>query len=178
MVDRTLLLVTCGAPLAARLADGVRAARELGWTPYVIPTEAAMPWLADLDLADVPTIVGNRKPHEPRRTPTADAVLVVPATFHTLNAWAGGIASSYPLSTLCAALGSRTPTVAVPYASAELTNHPAWAASLAVLRQAGVQIVDPQSGSTESLEPVESGTRGRIVREFRWDWAFDCLAPE
>jgi len=167
--------VTCGAPLAARLEDGVRAARELGWTPYVIPTDTAMPWLEDLDLADVAIVVGNRKPHEPRRTPTADAVLVVPATFHTLNAWASGLASSYPLTTLCAAVGSRTPTVAVPYASAELTNHPAWAASVAVLRGAGVRLVDPQTGSTESLEPVVSGTRGRIVREFRWEWAFDCL---
>lgn len=176
MGDRTLLLVTCGAPLAARLADGVLAARERGWTPYVVPTDAAMPWLEELDLADVPIVVGNRKPHEARRTPAADAVLVVPATFHTLNAWAGGMASSYPLTTLCAALGSRTPTVAVPYASAELTNHPAWAASVVMLRQAGVRMVDPQTGSTESLEPVVSGTRGRIVREFRWEWAFDCLA--
>ncbi|GAA1692347.1 flavoprotein [Kribbella sp. NPDC056951] len=175
--NRTLLLVTCGAPLAARLEDGVRVARELGWTPYVVPTDSAMPWLDELDLGDVPIVVGNRTPHEPRRTPPADGVVVVPATFHTLNAWASGIASSYALTTLCAALGSRTPTVAVPYASAELTNHPAWSVSVAMLRQAGVRIVDPQTGSTESLEPVESGTRGRIVGEFRWDWVFGCLAP-
>lgn len=127
------------------------------------------------NLADVPIIVGSRKPHEPRRTPAADAVAVVPTTFHTLNARASGNAYSYPLTTLCAALGSRTPTVAGPYASRELTDHPAWSASLAVLRHAGVRIVDPQDGSSESLEPVKSGTGGQIVTGFRWDWVFDRL---
>jgi phosphopantothenoylcysteine synthetase/decarboxylase len=127
------------------------------------------------DLADAPVIVGNRKPTEPRRTPAADAVAVVPATFHTLNAWATGIAYSYPLTTLCAALGSQTPTIAVPYASRELTNHPAWSTSLAVLRQAGIQILDPQDGSSESLEPVRSGTGGQLVKNFRWDWVFERI---
>ena len=124
MSKGALLLVVCGAPLASRLGDGVRAARARGWDPYVIPTDAAIPWLPDQDLADAPVVVGNRKPTEPRRTPTADAVAVVPATFHTLNAWATGNATASPLTTLCAALGSQTPTVAVPYAGPELTNHP------------------------------------------------------
>ncbi|TCC56164.1 flavoprotein [Kribbella pittospori] len=176
MSKRTLILVACGAPLASRLADGVRAARERDWDPYVVPTDAAMPWLEEQDLADVPVIVGNRRPHEPRRTPTADAVAVVPATFHTLNAWATGNASTYPLTTLCAALGSRTPTVAVPYASHELTNHPAWPASLAVLRHAGVRVVDPHDGSSGSLEPVTAGTGSKLVDGFRWDWVFEQIA--
>ena len=29
-------------------------------------------------------------------------------TFNTLNAWANGNANSYPLTTLCSALGART----------------------------------------------------------------------
>lgn len=169
-----LLLVVCGAPLASRLGDGVREARAGGWDPYVIPTDAAVPWLADQDLADAPVIVGNRKPTEPRRTPTADAVAVVPATFHTLNAWATGNAYSYPLTTLCAALGSQTPTVAVPYASPELTNHPAWSASLAVLRSSGIRIVDPQDGSLESVTPINSGSGA--VKKFQWGWVFERIA--
>jgi hypothetical protein len=172
---RTLFLVTCGAPLAYRLEDGVRAAREHGWSPYVIPTDAALPWLEDQDLGDVPVIIGNRKPQEPRRTPAADAVVVVPATFHTLSAWATGNAYSYPLTTLCAALGSRTPTVAVPYASDELTNHPAWPASLAMLRLAGVQIVDPHDGTSGSVRPIKSGSK--VIDAFRWEWVFKQLAP-
>jgi hypothetical protein len=174
--SRTLIIVTCGAPLASRLSDGVRAARDQGWSPYLAPTDAALPWLVDQDLGDVPVITGNRKPHEPRRTPQADAVAVVPATFHTLNAWATGIAYSYPLTTLCAALGSRTPTVAVPYASEDLTGHPAWPASLEVLRRAGVRIVDPHDGSSTSLEPMRPGTGSTVVDGFRWDWVFAQVA--
>ena len=176
MSERTVLLVACGAPLASRLGDGVRAAREQGWTPYVIPTDAALPWLADQDLGGVPIVIGNRKPNEPRRTPVADAIAVVPTTFHTLNAWATGNAYTYPLTTLCAALGSRTPTVAVPYASQDLANHPAWPASLAVLRQAGIRIVDPRSGSPESLELMKPGTGQQVVDGFRWDWVFEQIA--
>jgi hypothetical protein len=169
---RTLIIVVCGAPLATRLSDGVKAARDRDWTPFVVPTDAAMPWLVDEELDDVPVIIGNRKPHEPRRTPQADAVAVVPMTFHTLNAWATGNAHSFPLTTLCAALGSRTPTVAVPYASAELAEHPAWPASLRVLRQAGIRIVDPHDGSPDSLEPMRSGTGSKVVDGFRWEWVF------
>ncbi|GAA0944559.1 flavoprotein [Kribbella koreensis] len=177
MTDRTLYIVTCGAPLAARVADGVSAARSRGWNPYVIPTDAALPWLESQDLADVPILTGNRKPTEAKRAPKADAIVVVPATFNTLNAWANGNANTYPLTTLCAALGSRTRTVAVPFAKTDLAGHPAWLASLAVLRYAGVRVVDPHDGSTASLDPVESGTGDHIAESFRWDWVLGELEP-
>jgi hypothetical protein len=170
VTNRILYLVTCGAPLASRIGDGVRAARAQGWDPYVIPTDAALPWLEGQDLDGVQVLIGNRKPGDPRRTPKADAVAVVPATFNTLNAWANGNANTYPLTTLCAALGSRTRTVAVPFAKHDLAGHPAWLASLAVLRYAGVHVVDPHDGSTGSVKPIESGTGDRVAEAFRWDW--------
>ena len=49
-------------------------------------------------------------------------------TFNTLNAWADGTANTYALTTLCAALGARTSTVAVPFAKHDLAGHPAWLA--------------------------------------------------
>ncbi|MEU8227831.1 flavoprotein [Kribbella sp. NPDC048915] len=176
MTNRTLYIVVCGAPLASRTADGVKAARANGWDPYVIPTEAALPWLADQDLGDTPVITGTRTPDQPKRTPPADAVAVVPMTFNTLNAWANGSANTYPLTTLCAALGSHTPTVAVPFAKHDLAGHPAWLASLAVLRYAGVTILDPHDGSTSSTEPVASGTGTQVSSSFEWSWALDRLA--
>jgi phosphopantothenoylcysteine synthetase/decarboxylase len=129
-----------------------------------------MPWLADQDLEDVPVITGNRTPDQPRRTPPPDAVAVVPMTFNTLNAWANGNANTYPLTTLCAALGSRTTTVAVPFAKHDLAGHPAWLASLAVLRYAGVRMVDPHDGRTSSLRPVTSGSGGQVAASFMWKW--------
>ncbi|MGC4944365.1 flavoprotein [Kribbella sp. DT2] len=177
MTHRTLYLVTCGAPLASRIGDGVRAAREQGWDPYVIPTDAALPWLEGQDLDGVPVLTGNRKPSDPKRTPKADAVAVVPATFNTLNAWANGSANTYPLTVLCAALGSGIPVAAVPFAKHDLAGHPAWLASLAVLRYARVWIVDPHDGATASLDPVSSGTGNRTADNFRWNWVLDLLKP-
>ncbi|MFG1909014.1 flavoprotein [Kribbella sp. NPDC048928] len=175
MTDRTLYIVTCGAPLASRVKDGVRAARDRGWNPYVIPTDAARPWLEGQDLADTSVITGNRAPGEPKRTPPADAVAVVPTTFNTLNAWANGNANTYPLTILCAALGSHTPIAAVPFAKHDLAGHPAWLASIAVLRYAGVTVVNPRDGSTAWLEPLTSGTGDEVARRFRWEWVLRQL---
>ncbi|TDD15772.1 flavoprotein [Kribbella turkmenica] len=177
MTNRTLYIVVCGAPLASRTADGVKAARANGWDPYVIPTEAAMPWLADQDLGNAPVITGNRTPDQPKRTPPADAVAVVPITFNTLNAWANGNANTYPLTTLCAALGSHTPTVAVPFAKHDLAGHPAWLASLAVLRYAGVILADPHDGAENTVAPITSGTGETVANGFRWEWVFHHLNP-
>jgi phosphopantothenoylcysteine synthetase/decarboxylase len=112
---------------------------------------------------------------QPKRAPKADAVAVVPLTFNTLNAWANGNANTYPLTTLCAALGSRTPTAAVPFAKHDLAGHPAWLASLAVLRYAGVTVVDPHDGSLVSLEPVESGAGESLAESFDWNWVLRAL---
>lgn len=175
MTGRTLYIVTCGAPLASRVGDGVREARRRGWTPYVIPTDAALPWLENQDLGDAPIVTGNRKPSESKRTPKADAVVVVPLTFNSLNAWANGNATTYPMTTLSAALGSRTPTVAVPFAKHDLAGHPAWLASLAVLRYADVSIVDPHDGATTSVRALDSGTGDKVASSFDWAWVLDRL---
>jgi hypothetical protein len=63
----------------------------------------------------------------------------------------------------------------VSTAKHDLTGHPAWLASLAVLRYAGVKIVDPHDGSTATLEPVASGTGEVVTEAFRWDWIFRQL---
>lgn len=175
MTDRVLYLVVCGAPLAARTPDGVREAQDRGWTVAVIPTEAASPWIDRIALAGTPMITQHRLPGEEKQLPPADAVAVAPLTFNSLNAWATGMANTYPLATLCAALGQRLPIVAVPFAKSDLTGHPAWLASLAVLQYAGVRIVDPSSGQVGSVEPLESGTGDRIAEGFQWSWILDQL---
>jgi hypothetical protein len=175
VTNRTLYIVVCGAPLASRTADGVQAARANGWDPYVIPTDAAAPWLADQDLGGAPVITGNRNPDHPKRIPPADAVAVVPMTFNTLNAWANGNANTYPLTTLCSVLGAKTPAVAVPFAKHDLAGHPAWFASLAVLRYAGVTILDPHSGHVGSTDPITSGTGETVAAEFQWGWVLGQL---
>ncbi|GAB3765659.1 flavoprotein [Microlunatus parietis] len=175
MSDRILHLVVCGAPLAVRIADGVKEARQRGWTVAIIPTEAAHAWIDLAALDGTPVVGQHRQPSEEKRLPPADAIAVAPLTFNSLNAWATGIANTYPLATLCAALGRRVPIVAVPFAKDDLAGHPAWLGSLAVLQYAGVRLVDPSTGRAGSAEPIASGTGARVAEEFEWSWILDQL---
>ena len=159
--------------------DGVSKARERGWEPFVIPTDASRRWIdVDALVKDVPVAIDHRDADDDERLPAPDAVAVVPATFNTLTAWANGTANTYPLVKLCAALGARVPTVAVPFAKHDLAGHPAWLASLAVLRYAGVQLIDPSSGAIGAVEPVESGTGAAVTAAFSWSWVLDRLSAE
>lgn len=175
MTDRVLYIVVCGAPLASRTPDGVREARERGWTVAVIPTEAASAWLDPSSLNGTPVVAQHRLPGEDKRLPPADAVAVAPLTFNSLNAWVTGIANTYPLATLCAALGRRLPIVAVPFAKEDLAGHPAWLASLAVLQYAGVRTIDPISGRVGAIQPLVSGTGPEVTENFQWSWILDHL---
>jgi phosphopantothenoylcysteine synthetase/decarboxylase len=74
--------------------------------------------------------------------PPADAMLVVPATFSTINKWAAGISDTLALGLINEAIGMSIPLVAVPYVNAPLARHPALAASFATLRGAGVTVLD------------------------------------
>jgi hypothetical protein len=93
-------------------------------------------------------------------------------TFNTLTSWANGLANTFPLTTLSAALGGGVPCTAVPFAKHDLAGHPAWLASLAVLRYAGVALIDPSNGRVGAVEPVQSGTGEQVAREFQWQWVF------
>jgi hypothetical protein len=114
-------------------------------------------------------------PQTSRSNPTGRRCRRSPDDLHTLNISANGNANTYPLTTLCAALGSRTPTAATPFAKHDLAGHPAWLASLAVLRYTGVTIIDPQNGSTSSVEPVGSGTGMEVASGIRWEWGLNAL---
>lgn len=175
--ERMLYLVVTGAPLTRRIADGIREARKRGWDPAVIATPAAEEWLdrnALHDL-DVPVLSHHRDPDQPKRLPRPAAVVLAPATFNTTNKLATGVADTYALSTMCEALGEGRPFVVVPFVSARLAGHPAWLASLAVLRYAGVTLVDPRDGSVNTHQPLESGTGDTVTDAFHWAWALDQL---
>lgn len=175
MTDPTLYIVTCGAPLASRAVEGFHAAGERGWSPVLVPTDASRAWLDEQALRAISVLNGHRAPGDAKSAPGPTAIAVVPATFNTLTGWANGMASTLPLVTLCSALGARVPTVAVPYAKHDLAGHPAWLASLAVLRYAGVTLVDPQSGEVGAVDPVASGSGERVAAAFRWSWVLDRL---
>jgi flavoprotein len=49
-------------------------------------------------------------PDEPNELPAADAVIVAPATFNTVNKWATGIADTFVVGLLCELMGFGIPS--------------------------------------------------------------------
>src|SRR5262249_57961844 len=96
---RVLCVVVCGAGPAAEVGQLVKLALERGWTVQVVSTPAA---LAFLDATAIeaqtssPVRSQYRSPGEPRSR-EADAIIVSPATYNTINKWAQGISDTYAL---------------------------------------------------------------------------------
>jgi phosphopantothenoylcysteine synthetase/decarboxylase len=93
--QRVLYLVVCGAPAAADVELLVRLAQDAGWHVCVLTSPMGRRFV-DVDrltsLTGEPVRSDYRLPNEPNELPAADAVIVAPATFNTVNKWATGIA--------------------------------------------------------------------------------------
>jgi phosphopantothenoylcysteine decarboxylase/phosphopantothenate--cysteine ligase len=74
---------------------------------------------------------------------STNLLLVAPATAHTLAKFAHGLADDF-LSTLY--LATTAPVMVAPAMNVNMWNHAATQANLAMLRQRGVEIIEPGSG--------------------------------
>lgn len=151
-VQRSVLYwILCAAPPALAWEEAVRQFQKDGWDIYAVPTETAASWL-DLDrLAEVTGHAVRVRPRAPDQTdqlPAADAMLVAPATFNTLNKWGAGINDSLALGLLNELLGLHIPIVAATYCKAALASHPAYRANLTLLRQAGATVLEGEESIT------------------------------
>lgn len=163
---RVLYWIMCAAP---PVRDWERPARQLqrdGWRLFAFPTPTAASWL-DLDSLGQVTAhavrTRPRLPDEADELPPADAVLVAPATFNTVNQWAGGINDSLALGVLNELLGLRVPIVVAMYCKAALAAHPAYRQNVALLQHAGATVLE--------------GKRSIAVRDdgFSWTAVRDAL---
>jgi phosphopantothenoylcysteine synthetase/decarboxylase len=133
----------------------------------VIATPSAAGWIdTDALSAQSGRLVRSepRSPDDPNSLPLADAIVVVPATFNTINKWAGGISDTFALGILNEALGARLPIVVSPYAKPSLAAHPAFGRSLEILRTAGAYVT-----GTEAIRPGNDG------QPFRWSVIVDAV---
>lgn len=155
MPDRqhVLYLIICAAPPCRSIADLIDLLRDDGWDVHAIATPTAATWLARTEIerrTGHPVSYRQRQPDESSVLPRADAVLVTPATFNTINKWATGINDSLALGILNESLGARIPISVSVYAETVLTTHPAFAAHLRPLAGAGVRFTE-----TEALRPAK-----------------------
>lgn len=91
-----------GAPLAVRTADLIRCLSDDDWAVSVVATPAALAWLdtaAVRELTGAAPRVEFRDLRQPKRVGPAEAVVMCPATFNTVNRAAAGAAEcSRPLN--------------------------------------------------------------------------------
>jgi hypothetical protein len=148
-------------------------ARARGWDPYLIATPAALDFL---DVRELEAQTGHpvrseyRKPGNTdggRSLPKADAVIVAPATYNTINKWANGISDNFALGILAEAVGLRIPVVVLPFVNSALASHPAFQRSVALLRDAGIDVIHGPG----RLEAHAPGTGGSKFDTFPWHQA-------
>jgi hypothetical protein len=172
--SRVLYSVVCAAPSVLNLRSLVQLAQARDWDVCVIATPTAARWL-DADLPDLAELTGHpvrsayKLPGEPDVLPPPDAILVAPATSNTINKWAAGISDTLALGLITEAIGKRLPLVALPQLNSAQAAHPAFARSVAVLREAGVKVLLGDGG----YEPNEPGATH--VPAFPWEAALAAL---
>lgn len=143
-----LYVIACGARPAAQLDGYVRDCQQRGWDVCVIATPDGRKFLDPVALAEVTGHVVRseyKQPDEPDVLPPADAMVVAPATFNTVNKWAHGNSDTLALGLLNEAIGLGLPIVAAPTPNTALAQHPVFVDSVARLRSWGVTVLfDPE----------------------------------
>ena len=114
-----------------------------------------------LDAAKLTGLTGHpvrsqyKDPDEPDVLPPADAFVVAPATFNTINKWAQGIGDTLALGLLNEAVGLGLLMMAAPWPNVALARHPVFLRSVATLREWDVRIIlDPSRLPRASEAPA------------------------
>jgi Flavoprotein len=146
-----LYIIACGASSATLVPNLVMRAQAQAWKVCVITTPQGTKFI-DIPLLEqltgYPVRSEYKRPEEPDVLPRADAIIVFPATFNTINKWAPGISDTLALGILCEYTGLKMPIVAVPCfrIGGGLDGHPAFFRSLQMLRDYGVRVLyEPDS---------------------------------
>ncbi len=145
-----VVLGVSGGIAAYKACTLLRLLKEAGHDVTVVPTEAALEFVGEAtwealsgrpvasgvfsDVADVKHVRLGRR---------ADLVAVVPATADLLARAAAGRADDLLTSTL---LTATCPQVFAPAMHTEMWQHPATRANVALLRERGAHVVEPDSG--------------------------------
>jgi phosphopantothenoylcysteine synthetase/decarboxylase len=170
---RVLYHVVCGAGPATAAIRLTELAQARGWEVQVIATPAA------LDFLDVAAVEGlterpvrstyRSAPGVRRQLSHADAVVVAPATYNTINKWASGISDTYALGILAEMTGLRVPTAVLPFVNTALAANPAFARGIDVLRGSGVHVLIGPG----LWEPHPPGTGSDRISAYPWELALN-----
>jgi phosphopantothenoylcysteine decarboxylase/phosphopantothenate--cysteine ligase len=161
LAGKHILLGISGGIAAYKAPLIVRECIRRGAEVQTLLTPSAREFVTPLTLATLSQreVVVDMFPPDPARGTWhihlalwADVMLIAPATANTLAKCAHGFADN-ALTALTLAL--RSPLVVAPAMDMDMYRHPATQANLAILRDRGVRIIEPESGELASgLEGV------------------------
>ncbi|MFI6701750.1 flavoprotein [Streptomyces sp. NPDC050509] len=146
MTSRTLYLFGTAAPPVFDMAQVIGDAHNQGWDVRLGLTPTAARWLepqrTELErLTGGPVRSDYKMPGEPDVWPKADAILVAPTTFNTLNEWALGLTSKFVVGVLAEGIGKGIPIVTMPCVNAAYAQHRRLDKSVEELRAMGVTVL-------------------------------------
>ncbi len=180
MTGGHLQIVVCAAGPAADVTQLISAAQKHSWTIAVTATPNS------IDFIDVPAIeeltgAAVRSSYrvssgDRRSLPAADALVIAPATYNSINKIALGLADNYAMTSVAELIGRQVPTVIVPFVNAALAARSPFRRAVASLRDEGVRVL---LGPEDQWEPHPTGSGKDRQRAFPWTTAFEtaaCLA--
>jgi phosphopantothenoylcysteine synthetase/decarboxylase len=169
-VTKVLYVIPCAAGPAPMVDRLVTLAQAGGWDVWLAPTPSAM------DFLDVPTLqalTGHpvraryRRPGEAGKLPPADAVIVAPATYNTINKWAAGAADTHALGLLAELTPSDIPIAVLPFVNASLAANRVFGRSVKSLQEEGVTVLMDK----RELMPHPAGSGDSRLDSFPWEAA-------
>jgi phosphopantothenoylcysteine synthetase/decarboxylase len=169
--SRVLSVIVCGAGPATAIGTLVKLVHERGWSVQVIATPAALEFFDPAAIeaqTDSPVRSQYRKPGEPR-SQVADAIIVAPATYNTINKWAHGISDTYALGILAETTGLPVPIIVLPFVNSALASRLPFQRSVEALRAEGVRILLGPGG----VQPHPPRTGGDLIGSYPWHLALD-----
>lgn len=172
-VGRVLTVIVCGVGPACEVGTLITLARERGWTVQVVATPTALEFL---DVAAIEDQTGSRvhsqcrEPGEPRSRP-AQAIIVAPATYNTINKWARGTFTSdnYALGILAETTSMHVPTVVLPFVDSDQAGHGQFKRSVNDLRREGIRVLLGAGG----VEPHSPATGSELIEDYPWQLALN-----
>ncbi|MFJ8248554.1 flavoprotein [Streptomyces sp. NPDC094466] len=175
MTTPTLYLFGSAAPPVLDVARVIEEAQADGWDVCLGLTPTAARWLTD-SVDNLAALTGHpvrwdyRMPGQPDVWPKADAIVVAPATFNTINQWALGITDKWVIGVVAEGIGKGIPMGMVPCVNRAFVNHPQFDRSIDTLGDAGVRVLYGPGGFVPN-EPGEGN-----AATFPWRAALDAVA--
>ena len=145
-----ILLGITGGIAAYKAANLIRAFSEAGHEVTVLPTENALRFIGQPTLEalsghniDIDMYSDVEKVRHVAMGQEADAIVVAPATAAFLGRLAAGIADDLLMNAI---LASVAPVFVAPAMHTEMWENPATKANVALLRERGIQVMEPAQG--------------------------------